>query len=129
MVSHHSEVTQPSQENITLIIAHDTANNSSSIIAYLVSGSDKKREPACTNTHVSSNFCWGTKPSPCRLASVQIRVGLLGSKKERIGATRDDLTPPKTSSSPGDHTKSFFVLRRGRRGFNRPAMAGILAER
>ena len=116
----------PAKNKLHLIIAQDTANNSS---AYLDSGSDKNRDPACTRTHASLDFCWRTKPRPRQLAFVQIRVGLLGSKKDRVGADiKDNLAFSKASSRPSDQTNSFLVLRRERRGLNRLAIVGVLAE-
>ena len=71
---------RPARNILHLDITHVTANNSSSMMAKRDSVSQRNHEPACTGRHVSSCFCSSTKPSPCLLASVHNRVGLVRSK-------------------------------------------------
>ena len=79
--------------------------------------------------HLSPVFCCNTNPRPCRLASVQRRVGLSGSKKEIVGAdVRDCFAVTKAWSRFGDQVNSFFVLSKGRSGASRPARVAVLAE-
>ena len=73
-----------------LVIAHATARSSSSIIAYLLSGSDRKRDPAWISDQMLSVFCWRMKPRPWQLASVHRRVSLPESKYDRMGADVSD---------------------------------------
>jgi hypothetical protein len=69
------------------------------------------------------------KPRPRQLASVQIRVGLDGSKKDRVGAEVNDcLIFSMALSNSNDHINSFRVLRGGQRGLNRLATVGVLRE-
>ena len=78
---------------------------------------------------LSPVFCCNTNPRPCRLASVQRRVGLPGSKKEIVGTdVRDRFAVMNAWLRSGDQVNSFFVLNRGCSGANSPARVAVLAE-
>ena len=110
-------------------MAHDTANNSSSMMAYRDSVSEMNRDPAWMSTQLSPTFCWRTNPSPWRLASVHNLVGLFGSKYDSVGAeVSDSFALMNAWSSSDDQVNSFFVLRRGRRGVSSPASVAVLAD-
>ena len=99
----------PARNMWHLLMAHETANSSSSMIAYRDSASERNRDPAWTMSQASACCCWRMKPSPCRLASVHRRVGLVGSEYARVGAD------VKAGSKSSDKTNSFLVRRSGRR--------------
>ena len=65
---------------------------------------------------------------PWRLASVQRRVGLSRSKKERVGVMAC-LAAVKAWSRSGNHMNSFFVLSSGYMGAKKCASVSVLAER
>ena len=110
-------------------MAHATASSSNSIVAYRDSASDKNLDPAWTKDQLSPCCCWRMYPSPCRLASVLRRVGLVMSKKDKTGCmVRDSLAVWKAVSWLGDHTNSFLVLNKGRSGANSVATALVLED-
>ena len=100
------------------------------MVAYRDSVSERKREPAWMRAYDPSvDFCWRTKPRPSLLASVQIRVGLKASKKDRTGATvRVCFAVVNAWSCWLFQTKSLLVLRRGRNGTRAAATDSVLAE-
>ena len=119
----------PAKERRHFAIAQETASIFNSIMAYLVSTSDKKREPAWMRVHCSAVFCCSTKPSPCLLASVHKRVGLLMSKNDSCGGVvRDFLTWLRASSWEEDHRNSFLVLSKGLIGSRRVANVLVLDD-
>ena len=80
-----SVTTGPARKMSHLVVmAHATANSSSSMIAYWLSESDKNRDPAWISDHVLPVFCWRTMPRPWWLASVQRQVSFPGSKYDRM---------------------------------------------
>ena len=109
--------------------AHATASSSSSIIAYLDSALLKNRDPAWTSIHCpSDDCCWRTNPTPCLLASVQIRVGLAMSKNANVGAlARCCLALDSACSWVVDQTNSFLELRRGCSGSKSSAILSVPA--
>ena len=112
-----------------LLTAHATAKSSSSMIAYRLSGSDRKRDPAWTRDQVLPVFCWRTKQRPWWLVPVHRRVSLPGSKYDKMGADVSDfLTLLKAASSTSFQAYSFLVLRSGRSGVSNAAMVGVLAD-
>ena len=66
--------------------AQTIANISSSIMAYRDSAVLRKRDPACTSTHLPAGVCCcRTNPMPCLLASVHRRVVQCMSKYANKG--------------------------------------------
>ena len=60
------------------------------MVAYRDSASERNRDPACTRVQSSTDFCWRMNPTPCLLASVVKRVGLVMLKKDRTGGVVRD---------------------------------------
>ena len=75
----------PSKNTLHFATAHTTASSFSFIVAYHDSASERNRE-----VQSSTDFCWRINPSPCLLASVVKRVGLVLLKKDRIGGVVRD---------------------------------------
>ena len=121
---------KPARNILHFMMAQEIASSSSSMTAYRDSASVRKRDPAWMRAQVSSSvFCCKMNPRPCLLASVHRRVGLLASKKERVGAiVSDPLAVLNAWSWSADQMKSFFVLRRGRSGARCMATDSVLAE-
>ena len=118
---------RPARKMWHLVMAHTTANSSSLIIAYWLSGSDRKRDPAWIKDQLSPVFCCRTKPSPCQLASVHKRVSLLWSKYDNTGADVNDFfTFMKAASNSLFQMYSFFVRRSGCDGTTRAAMLWLV---
>ena len=111
------------------MMAQATASSSSSITAYRDSGSDRNLDPAWKRTQLLPSYCCRMNPRPCLLASVQSRVGLRLSKNARVGLdVSDSLAAWNARSWSVVHMNSFLVLRRGRSGANRLAIASVLVD-
>ena len=118
---------RPARNILHLVIAHVTASNSTSMMAYQDSESDGNREPAFISAHLSPWHCWRMNPRPCVLASVLKRVDFLWSIKDKVGADANDcLAVQKAWSWLDDHMNSFFVLSSGCNGLSRPTTESVL---